>query len=431
MVTSKGKDYIWKTTTKMEISNHTTEKLSTETVSEQKEFTSPKSPEVKPLKDWGFSEAGLNQGDTIAFENRLRWIKAGHVVDESYDIDEELRRKKQLEAEVVTKTSEKNGKEKDQQHIKEVLIIDKENQVKRYKDNIEQKKIQMAEGRIRSLYNPARFWLFSFLCFMIAVYLIFFYASAMNAAFFRNMQQMVNNSSGDDVSLMLNSIFDAKGIFQASPHLLFVYLGAFLFFGFGLLPHIFHDGSKGQWFKIALATLVCLAIDSLIAYKIDSGIHELKGMMGIADIGWAWYKSVNFYLVLAFGFGTYLLWGFMYEAAIKEHGKKNVNAKAEIEIKGIKKRIREVENEIIKLKLEINELQKSIDSLRLVIENLKKDLEKALTKPETLLRNMENFYAGWLQFLNGSSNNETKRLSCENIYKNFHQSLITETPNLN
>ena len=415
----------------MENINKQNENSSMDTSNDQKEFVTPKAIVTHSLKDWGFSEAGLNQGDTIAFENRLRWIKAGHVVDESYDVDEELRRKKQLEAEMVTKASEKNGKEKDLQHIKEVVIVDKENQVKQHKDNIEMKKIQMAEGKIRSLYNPARFWLFSFLCIMIAIYLIFFYASAMNAAFFRNMQQMVNNSSGDDVSLMLNSIFDAKGIFQASPHLLFVYLGAFLFFGFGLLPHIFHDGSKGQWFKIALATLVCLAIDSLIAYKIDSGIHELKGMMGIADTDWAWYKSVNFYLVLAFGFGTYLLWGFMYEAAIKEHEKKNVNAKAEIEIKGIKKRIREVENEIIRHKQEINELQKLVDALQLVIESLKKDLEKAMAKPETLLRNMENFYAGWLQFLNGSNNSETKRMSCESIYKNFHQSLTAETPNLN
>ena len=415
----------------METLNQQLENSSTETTNEQKEFMAPKNVAVKPLKDWGYGEAGLNQGDPLAFENRLRWIKAGHIVDESYDVDEELRRKKKLEAEMTLKEAEKNGKEKDQLHIKSVIITDKENQVKQNWDSIEQKKILMAEGRIRSLYNPARFWLYTGLCILISVYLIFFYASAMNASFFRNMQQMVNNTSGDDVSLMLNSIFDAKGIFQPSAHLLFVYLGAFLFFGFGTLPHIFHDGSKFQWLKISLGVLLCLAIDCLIAYKIDSGIHELKTMMGIGDADWAWYRSVNFYLVLAFGFGTYMLWGFIYEAAIKEHEKKNVTAKAEIEIKGIKKRIREIENEIIKHKLEISELQKIIDGLKLTIENLKKDLERALTKPETLLRNMENFYAGWLQYMNGANGNETKRITCENIYRNFHQTLSGEAANLN
>ncbi len=418
-------------TIKMETIKQQDENSPIEKATDQKEFITPKTVTTKSLKDWGYTEAGLNQGDPMAFENRLRWIKAGHVVDESYDVDEELRRKKQLEAEMTLKEGEKNGKEKDQQHIKEVIIPDKENQIKLQESSIEQKQILMAEGKIQSLYIPAKFWLYSILGGIISIYLIFFYASAMNASFFRNMQQMVNSSSGDDVSLMLNSIFDAKGIFQGSAHLLFVYLGAFLFFGFGTLPHIFHDGSKWQWLKISLATLVCLSIDGLIAYKIDSGIHELKTMMGIADESWGWYKSVNFYLVLAFGFGTYILWGFIYEAAIKEHGKKNVNAKAEIEIKGIQKRIREIENEIIKHKQEISDLQKLVDALKMAIENLKKDLERALTKPETLLRNMENFYAGWLHYLNGSNSNDSKKSTCENIYRNFHQTLSVATDNRN
>lgn len=415
----------------MENTNLQNEQMENDNLNEQKEFTEPVKKRVKSLKDWGHEEAGLNQGDPIAFGNKLRWIKAGHIVDESYDVDEELRRKKQLESEMMIKESEKNGKEKDQIHIKEVVITDKEGQVKKHQDNIEQKNIQMAEGRIRSLYNPSRFWLYTGLCFIISIYLIFFYASAMNASFFRSLEQMVNNGSSDDISLMLNSIFDAKGIFQGSAHLLFVYLGAFLFFGFGILPHIFHDGSKWQLLKISLAILICLGIDSLIAYKIDSGIHELKAMMGIADSGWAWYKSVNFYLVLSFGFGTYLLWGFIYEAAIKEHEKKNVNARVEIEIKGIKKRVRELENEIIKHKQEISELQKTIDSLKLTIENLKKDLERALNRPETLLRNMENFYSGWLLYLNASSNYESKKQACESIYKAFHQTILSENSQLN
>lgn len=415
----------------MDTANKSTENLIILPANNQKEFLAPKTVTTKSLKDWGHGEAGLNQGDPMAFENRLRWIKAGHVVDKSYDVDEALRRKKQLETEMLTKEAEKNGKEKDQQHIKEVLIADKESQVKQQKDAIEKKEIQMAEGKIESQYNPARFWLYTLLCVIISVYLIFFYASAMNASFFRNMQQMVNSSSGDDVSLMLNSIFDAKGIFQLSAHLLFVYLGAFLFFGFGTLPHIFHDGSKTQWLKITGAILLCLAIDSLIAYKIDSGIHELKGMMGIADADWVWFKSVNFYLVLAFGFGTYMLWGFIYEAAIKEHEKKNVNAKAAIEIKGMRERIREIEKEIIAHKQEISDLQKMVDTLKLTIENLKKDLERALTSPETLLRNMENFYAGWLQYLNATNDNESKRDTCESLYKTFHQLLTAEAIQLN
>lgn len=388
------------------------------------EFTTTKAANRKPLRDWGHEQAGLNRGDSAALESHLRWIREGHIVDETYNESEEMFRKKQIAMEILDKEKTKSGLDKDQQQIKEVVIPDKEKQIINLKSNIEEKKIQMAEGTIRSSYNGARFWLYTSLCFFISIYLIFFYSSAINASFFRNMQQMVNSGSNDDVSLMLNSIFDVKGIFTAGPQLIFTYLGAFIFFGFGILPHIFHhEKSKRSTVKVIMAVIICLVIDSLLAYKIDSGIYDLKTMMGIADTTWVWYKSVNFYLVLAFGFGTYLLWGFIYEASLTEHEKKNVNAKAEIEIKGLKKRIREIENEIIAKQADIMELQKQIDALKIEIEGLKKQLDQASLKPEELRRNMEQFYAGWLVFLNGTNEVNSHKESCAAIYKQFQESL--------
>jgi hypothetical protein len=345
-------------------------------------------------------------------------------VDESYNAGEEMHRKKQLRDGIVLKGKEQNDRDKDRSHIREVIIVDKEKQIVQLKGTIETKKIQMAEGTIRSTYNGARFWLYTVLCIFISLYLIFFYSSAINASFFRNMQQMVNSGSNDDVSLMLNSIFDVKGIFTWGPQLIFTYFGAFVFFGFGILPHIFHhEKSKYSKLKVIATIIICLIIDSLLAYKIDTGIHDLKTMMGIADTTWVWYKSVNFYLVLAFGFGTYLLWGFIYEASLTEHEKKNVNAKTEIEIKGLKKRIREVENEIIAKQSDILELQKQIDALKIEIEGLTKQLEQASLKPEELKRNMEHFYGGWLRFLIGSNENNSNKESCTAIYKQFNESL--------
>lgn len=388
------------------------------------EFTTTKAPNRKPLRDWGHEQAGLNRGDSAALECHLRWIREGHIVDETYNEHEEIFRKTQIGNAIINKEKEKSDKDKDQQQVREVVITDKEKQISQLKERIEEKKIQMAEGTIKSSYSGSRFWVYTTLCFFISIYLIFFYSSAINASFFRNMQQMVNSGSNDDVTLMLNSIFDVKGIFTVGPQLIFTYLGAFIFFGFGILPHIFHhEKLKSSIVKVIIAVILCLVIDSLLAYKIDSGIHDLKSMMGIADSSWVWYKSVNFYLVLAFGFGTYLLWGFIYEAALAENEKKNVNAKAEIEIKGLKKRIREIENEIISQKANISELQKQIDALKIEIESLKKQLDQASLKPEELRRNMEQFYAGWLVFLNGTNELSVNKESCANVYKQFQESL--------
>lgn len=236
----------------METENTQKENLSTDSDNLQREFITSKPVIAKSLKDWGYGEAGLNKGEPIAFENRLRWIKAGHIVDESYNVDEELRRKKELDNEITAKVTERSGKETDKLRIKDVIIASKEEHIKKHQANIESKNAEVAEGKAKSQYLPVRFWLYTALCALISVYLIFFYASAMNAAFFRSMQQTVNSNSGDDISLMLNSIFDAKGIFQASAHLLFVYLGSSLFLALAPFRIFFMMALNGNRLKFYL-----------------------------------------------------------------------------------------------------------------------------------------------------------------------------------
>ena len=398
---------------------------STVEAEEQKQF-STRTVERRPIKQWAFEEAGVNRGDPTALESHLRWIQAGHVVDEYYDASEEMKIERSINERLAVKETEKINKEKDEQHLKNVTIISKLEKIEKHKSEIDAKRLDLNQGKIESTYNPARFLIYSCLTILISIYLIFFYASALNASFFRSMQQLVNNSNVDDITLMLNSIFDAKGIFQFSSHLLFVYLGAFLFFGFGLLPHILNDGSKFQTVKIISALIICFLIDSLIAYKIDSSIHELKTLMNIADSSWAWYKSVNFYLVLAFGFGGYLLWGIIYEASLKEHEKKNVFKAVEVEINGIERIIERLEADVAECKRQVIELQKLVETLKMEIENLKKSLEKAMCKPEQLLKNIENFYAGWLQYLNAFPEINHRHADSEIIYKHFKNSLLSQ-----
>jgi hypothetical protein len=311
------------------------------------EFTAGKITR-KPLREWGFEVAGLNRGEASALESHLRWIQQGHIVDDTYSADDEQNKKNKAAEEITRKEKEQNNIDKDKQHLNEVVIADKEKQLVSHQSEIETKNIQLVEGKIISNYSSLRFWLYTTLCIFISIYLLFFYASVIHASFFRSMNQIVNSGNNDDVTLMLNSIFDTKGIFQWNTQLIFTYLGAFIFFGFGLLPHIFAaETSKYKTLKVVAAILISLVVDSLLAYKIDSGIHDLKTMVGVPDLDWAWYTSINFYLVLAFGFGTYLLCGILYESALAEHNKKKVNASVELEIIGLKAKIRELEKEII------------------------------------------------------------------------------------
>jgi hypothetical protein len=67
--------------------------------------------------------------------------------------------------------------------------------------------------------------------------------------FFRNNSNIIATAGGD-IALYLDSIFDVKGIFTASPILLIVYLGAFLFFAIGLIPHNIEGKNKNYYIRI-------------------------------------------------------------------------------------------------------------------------------------------------------------------------------------
>jgi hypothetical protein len=99
--------------------------------------------------------------------------------------------------------------------------------------------------------------MYASLTVLLSFYLLFFYASAIYASFFRNAGTILK-MAGDDIALYLDSIFDVKGIFTASPVLLIVYLGAFLFFAIGLIPH--NIEGKNKKLNIGLAILFPLRV---------------------------------------------------------------------------------------------------------------------------------------------------------------------------
>jgi hypothetical protein len=188
------------------------------------------------------------------------------------------------------------------------------------------------------------------------------------------------------------------------------------------------DKSK-RAFWVWVAVVTSLLVDGLMAYKVDKSIHQLKTMMRMPDQDWFFLTSSNFYIVLVFGFGAYMLWGFLFEACIQEWQKRDMQANLQIEIEGIKRKIQELELQIIDLRKAINEMQQQIAGVKLRIEHLKNSLENTLLKPSTLLRNMENFYAGWLHFLNSTNSKAELLYSCDNIFKSFRNAV--ENPQKN
>jgi prefoldin subunit 5 len=159
----------------------------------------------------------------------------------------------------------------------------------------------------------------------------------------------------------------------------------------------------------------------MLAYKIDAGIHNLKVLAGISDGEWHYYTSINFYLVLLFGFAAYLVWGYMFEMMLKEKTKKSVDIKAAIIIKGLKEEISLLRIELNNLETRIIELETQLKAVTSQIEQLKKELEKSMQNQDALSQNLTSFYMGWQQYLNNTTEFVIEKEQCEQIFNEFIQ----------
>jgi hypothetical protein len=382
---------------------------------------------VKSFREYAFEKAGLNRGDSLSLKTHLKWIKDGHLVDETYNEKEQDLLKQHVKNKINTKDEEREKIAGEKRTAVEVNKPAIEKKIKDLNDEIQQTKIDLAENKVVTGYQAEKYFMYAALTVLLSFYLLFFYASAIYASFFRNAGTILK-MAGDDIALYLDSIFDVKGIFTASPVLLIVYLGAFLFFAIGLIPH--NIEGKNKKLNIGLAIFGAFVADSLMAYKIDLGIHDLKVMAGVADANWNFYTSINFYMVLLFGFCAYLVWGYMFEMMLKEKNKKTGDFKASLIIKGLKEEIKSLKNELQVLESRIIELETQIKSILSILEQLRKDLESRMLNPDVLSQNLTSFYMGWRQYLNGTDLSFEK-VKCEETYNDFMQSNFNQTISLN
>lgn len=382
---------------------------------------------VRSFREYAFEKAGLNRGDYLSMKANLQWIKDGHLVDEIYNEKEEHLLKQQVKNKIIAKDEEKEKVDGEKRTSIEVSKPSIEKKIKDLNDEIQQTKLDLEDNKIETGYQPEKYFMYAGLTFLLSFYLLFFYASAIYASFFRNAGTILK-MAGDDIALYLDSIFDVKGIFTPSPVLLIVYLGAFLFFAIGLIPH--NIEGKNKKLNIGLAVFGAFIADSLMAYKIDLGIHDLKVMAGVANADWSFYSSINFYMVLLFGFCAYLVWGYMFEMMLKEKNKKTGDAKAALIIKGLKEEIKTLKNELHVLEAKIIELETQIKNILSQLEQLKKDLESRMLNPDALSQNLTSFYMGWRQYLNGTDLS-LEKVKCEETFNDFMQAQFNQVANLN
>jgi hypothetical protein len=116
---------------------------------------------VKSFREYAFEKAGLNRGDYLSLKANLQWIKDGHLVDETYNENEEQLLKQQVRNKIVSKEHEKEKIEGEKRIAVEVSKPSIEKKIKELTDEVQQTKIDLENNKILMgvwiyLENPKR-----------------------------------------------------------------------------------------------------------------------------------------------------------------------------------------------------------------------------------------------------------------------------------
>ncbi|GIZ10465.1 hypothetical protein [Flavobacterium sp. UMI-01] len=116
---------------------------------------------VRSFREYAFEKAGLNRGDHLYLKANLQWIKDGHLVDETYNEKEEHLLKQQVQNKIIAKDEEKEKIEGDKRTAIEVSKPSIEKKIKDLNDEIQQTKIDLAENKVETGYQPEKHFMYA------------------------------------------------------------------------------------------------------------------------------------------------------------------------------------------------------------------------------------------------------------------------------
>lgn len=293
------------------------------------------------------------------------------------------------------------------------------------KIELKKQKIEALKGEINQIlgqpksllqgeddYDPLGFALGCVIQLFLTAWLFLFYASASYTAFFSNAGEAINRiENGGDLSILFNSVFNAKAFSEASASpftLLMILMFAFIFLGLGFLIHKFLEVKKHA--AAAALLLLTLVFDGLLAYQITSKLHELQYLAGLAE--WRWtpaliWRDSSFYLVIFSGFVVYVIWGVLLHFVMEEYKKRNP---VRLAVWVRKQQIKEQEKNIDQIEKELEErrrihlkqksiIERKIDSNKIEMAKLAKLMNFKFVPWEEIEKRLDAFTIGWLNYL--------------------------------
>lgn len=370
------------------------------------------------MNQLGYVRAGRNNADPNALRNSFELIKSGQIVDEN---NNEQKRKETidgLDKIINDNKNEINSLKADISKIDQVEIPNIQRSIDSTKSKIDELRNNTLSNKFkRNKFNLALTWI-GFIAGFIYLYL--FYVSAIHSALFRNIASEVAKADQNSIGILLNNVFNIAAFKEFNIH----WFAPIVFFIFALILHFTLEvkNKAAKWLLAISVVAFVLIADGLLAYSIENNNHTVSKLMGLSNGTWIFYKSFVFYLVLFFGFFTSISWSLVLHKLAQEFEASNPERENFEKISNLDKVLRQLylnkgilDNSKIEKNNEISTLEERIKTL----EAKKSNVHYSLVDLE---RNVDDFYSGWLSYLNGLRSDHSRKQECENVYITFKSS---------
>ena len=351
-------------------------------------------------QQWGFKQAGKCGAAVKALEPNLMAVVNHEKQEQLKNEDVQNKHKTDLQKEIANLEGDVERKENDL-HSKEKLLMFEEKKIEDCKQEIEDLKINpdKVDGD-RSA--KANFIIGLFIILFLTIYLFLFYSSASYSAFFKEWD--IN----DETSLVAK-VFDAKAVSEAASQsftaVLFICLMPMIFLGLGYLVHRFTNESKkakskiGSYLKIGVLYILTFVFDVILAYTIESHVYDLTKTIMSPDFSFVIaFTKGGFWLIIFSGFVAYVIWGLVFDFFMDAYY--NLD-KVKVRIDILEQKIKEYKVECKNYKLQIDTLNNEISVLRAKIKEKNIELLAPIIKPLGIVEAINNFVAGWLNYMTG------------------------------
>lgn len=402
----------------------------------RKLFASEKSSEVenKPVtkdearqegetyKQYGFRLAGRSEGNELSLQPNLHAIYWGLRKRQEEDENLQNELKLRLAKEKTNLEAEQEQAENDQKRS-----LEKQEELKQ---EIAEKKDELIKLKQESYRKNRKAWSALIISGIILVpftlYFFIFYSSVAYSAFFK--QFSLDALASDGSIKLADTIFDAGALSAAwnagLAELLFILLMPIIFLAFGFILNRWEaEKGKMKYAKIPLIILVAFIFDALLSYEICEKIYNILVLMSPSDMPPYSVRIAahdpRFWIIICLGFVSYLIWGVTFGYFVKSIDELDLNKVIEQNLKDKIEALKAQRNEEC---VNYNAIANKIVSIKAKVKNLDLQIDGTARYDLGKIKlELNNFFAGWQQYLSNLGKSEDIKRQAHDI---FHNTLV-------